>query len=70
MTINTSAPFILINNETYVNKIDWELRDNKVFIFDKRRQLLYNGVFFNNVSINGALTDDVVEFKNRMKLLE
>ncbi|WP_296683224.1 hypothetical protein [Flavobacterium sp.] len=70
MTINTSAKFILINNETYVNAIDWELRDNKVFIFDKKRQLLYNGVFFNNVSINGALTDDVSEFKKRMDLLK
>jgi hypothetical protein len=69
MTISTANKFILINNETYVQAIDWELRDNKLFIFDKRRQLLYNGVFFNNVAINDSLTEDVDEFITRMNLL-
>lgn len=69
MTITTANKYILINNETYVQAIDWELRDNKLFIYDKRRQLLYNGVFFNNVAINDSLTDDVYEFKTRMNLL-
>lgn len=69
MTISTANQFILINDETYVQAIDWELRDNKLFVFDKRRQLLYNGVFFNNVAINDSLTDDIEEFKNRMNLL-
>jgi hypothetical protein len=69
MTISTVNKFILINNETYVQEIDWELRDNKVFIYDKRRQLLYNGVFFNNVAINGSRTEDVAQFVRRMNLL-
>ena len=69
MTINTSNNFILINNETYVQAIDYEVVDNKLFIYDKRRQLLYNGVFFNNVAINDSLTDDIVEFESRMNLL-
>ncbi len=69
MTISTANSFILINNETYVQAIDWELKDNKLFIYDKRRQLLYNGVFFNNVAINDSLTEDVDEFISRMNLL-
>lgn len=69
MTISTANKYILINNETYVQAIDWELRDNKLFIFDKRRQLLYNGVFFNNVAINNSLTEDIEEFETRMNLL-
>jgi hypothetical protein len=69
MTISTANKFILINNETYVQEIDWELRDNKLFVFDKRRQLLYNGVFFNNVAINDSLTEDITEFESRMNLL-
>lgn len=69
MTISTENKFILINSETYVQAIDWELKDNKLFIYDKRRQLLYNGVFFNNVAINDSLTDDIEEFKKRMNLL-
>ena len=69
MTISTANKFILINNETYVQEIDWELRDNKLFVFDKRRQLLYNGVFFNNVAINDSLTEDIEEFETRMNLL-
>jgi len=69
MTISTANQFILINNETYVQKIDWELRDNKLFIYDKRRQLLYNGVFFNNVAINDSLTENIVEFESRMNLI-
>lgn len=69
MTISTANQFILINNETYVQAIDWELRDNKLFIYDKRRQLLYNGVFFNNVAINDSLTENIVEFESRMSLL-
>jgi hypothetical protein len=69
MTISTANKFILINNETYVQEIDWELRDNKLFVFDKRRQLLYNGVFFNNVAINDSLTENVDEFISRMNLL-
>jgi hypothetical protein len=69
MTISTANKFILINNETYVQAIDWELKDNKLFVYDKRRQLLYNGVFFNNVAINDSLTEDVDEFISRMNLL-
>jgi hypothetical protein len=69
MTISTANNFILINNETYVQAIDWELVDNKLFLYDKRRQLLYNGVFFNNVAINDSLTEDVYEFESRMNLL-
>jgi len=69
MTISTANKYILINNETYVQEIDWELRDNKLFVFDKRRQLLYNGVFFNNVAINNSLTEDIEEFETRMNLL-
>ena len=56
-------------NVNVVQEIDWELKDNKLFVYDKRRQLLYNGVFFNNVAINDSLTDDIQEFTSRMNLL-
>lgn len=54
MTIVTSDIFITINNETRVMTIDYEIKNNKVYIYDDTRQLLYNPVYWMEVSVNGA----------------
>jgi hypothetical protein len=69
MTITTNESAILINNETRVRSLDWEIVDNKLYLYDKRRERLYNGVYFNNVSINGATTEDVSILEEWLNLL-
>jgi len=70
MEIDTTNSFILINNETSLLKLDWEITDEKVYLFDKYRQRLFNGVYWNNVSIDGVLSDTVEILKNKLRLLE
>lgn len=69
MTISTSESAILINNETRVKSLDWEIVDNKLYLYDKRRERLYNGVYFNNVAVNGATTEDVAILTEWLNLL-
>lgn len=70
MEIDTTNSFILINNETSLLKLDWEITDEKVYLFDKYRQRLFNGVYWNNVSIDGVLSDTVEIIKSKLRLLE
>jgi hypothetical protein len=70
MEIDTTNSFILINNETSLLKLDWEITDEKVYLFDKYRQRLFNGVYWNNVSIDGVLSDTVEILKTKLRLLE
>lgn len=69
LTITNENGIILINNETTVTVLRWDLIDHKVELFDLERQRLYNGVFFYKVSINGAVTDDLSVFLDRMNLI-
>lgn len=69
MEINTSQNFIKINNETSLLKLEWEIIDQKLYLYDKHRQRLYNGIYWNNVSINGSLADTVQILEERLKLL-
>ena len=61
--------YLTINNETTVYKLKWEIDLNKLFIFDENKIPLFNGVFWNKVSINGELAESVSELKNWLKLL-
>ena len=69
MEINTQTGFVLINNETRVLTLNYEIIDNKVAIFDSNKQRLYNSVFWNNISINGSLSDTIEILKSRLDLL-
>lgn len=69
MEINTQNGFILVNNETRVLTLNYKIEDNKVSVFDANRQRLYNSVFWNNISINGILSDTIQILEERLKLL-
>jgi len=60
MTIETQlAGYYLINNETGVNQVIYEIKNEKVYLFDLNRYRLYNGCFWMEISINGAFAPDL-----------
>jgi hypothetical protein len=67
--VKDETGYLTINNETSVYRLKWEIESNKLFIFDDNKIPLYNGVFWNKVSINGQLPESVSELKNWLKLL-
>lgn len=69
MNITNEGGNIVVNNETIVTVLKWDLIDRKVELFDLERQRLYNGVFFYKVSINGSVTNVLSEFIDRMNLI-
>lgn len=69
MTIVTQNKLITINNETTLHLIDVEVKDDKLYVYDSNRQLLYKPVFYNMVSINGATTESLNIFNNWIALI-
>jgi hypothetical protein len=69
MRIVNSNGVITVNNETKLHTIIYEITDNKVLLFDSNRQRLYNGVFWDKVSVNGATAQTINELKSWMDLL-
>jgi len=61
--------FITINDEVVIKTLIWEIIDHKVYIFDSNRQRLFNGVFWNNVAINGAFAKSEKELTELLNLL-
>ncbi len=55
MTIETYPNFILINNETRISHLEWNIIDNELSVYDSSMYRFYKPVFWYNVSINGAL---------------
>lgn len=77
MKIVKQAKIITINDETKMTTYDFneenqrfQVKDDKLFVYDNNRQLLYKPVFYNLVSINGSTTDSLNEFKSRIELLK
>jgi len=54
MTIETYPNFILINNETRISHLEWNIIDNELSVYDSSMYRFYKPVFWYNVSINGA----------------
>lgn len=73
MTIVTEPNNIVINNETRVKRLIYDTvildRDKQVILFDLERTRLYNGVYWDKVSVNGVIYDTVTELKNQLDLL-
>lgn len=69
MTISTANEFILINNETRVLTLSYEIKNEKVYIFDENRYRLYNGVYWNEVKINNAFANSKIQLENWLSLL-
>jgi len=71
MTIETQlAGFYLINGQTGVNEIIYEVKNEKVYLFDLNRYRLYNGVYWMEVSVNGAIAPDLETLKQWLDLLK
>ena len=69
MTITKSDKLIVINEEVSLLNIIYEIKDDKLYIYDNGRQLLYKPIFYNMVSINGSTTEVKQLFIQRMDLL-
>lgn len=69
MSISTEFPYILINNEIRVDSLLWEIKNEKLYIFDENRYRLYNHVFWHEVSINGAFADSKEILEGWLNLL-
>lgn len=70
MTIETQPEgFYLINNETGVDKVIYEIKNEKVYLFDENRYRLYNPVFWFLISVNGAIAPDLETLKQWLNLL-
>lgn len=69
MSISTEFPYILINNETRVDSLLWEIKNEKLYIFDENRYRLYNPVFWHEVNINGAFADSKEILEGWLNLL-
>lgn len=69
MTISTANEFILINNETRVLTLSYEIKNEKVYIYDENRYRLYNGVYWMEVSVNGAKAESLEKLKTWLDLL-
>jgi hypothetical protein len=54
MTIETSSQYTLINDETRLRFLEWEIKEDKLSLFDLNRQRLYNPVYWDSVTVNGA----------------
>ena len=70
MSIVVSGSFILINNETRVDSLYWELIDNRLSVFDVNRYRLYNTVDWFSVSINYALSNTIKDLEDSLKLIK
>jgi len=70
LTIDTSTiGIILINNETRVYDFNYKFLDKKLYIYDSNDELLYNPVYWNKVTINGALASSENELKSWLELI-
>jgi len=69
MTILTEFDYILINNETRLQDLQYEIKDEKVYLFDENRYRLYNGIYWMEVSVNGAFAETKEILDSWLKLL-
>ena len=61
--------YILINGQTGVDSILYEIKNEKVYIYDENRYLLYNPVYWMEVKINNAFANTKDILYNWLKLL-
>jgi hypothetical protein len=69
MTISTQNEFILVNNETRLDSLKYEIENDMLYLYDTNRYRLYNPVFWMEVTINGAIPKSVLELKEWLDLI-
>lgn len=60
---------IYINNEYIVHKIKYKKKSNKFLIFDNTNKLLYNSVYWYNITLNGSKANDQEELETWLTLI-
>jgi hypothetical protein len=69
LTISNENNIILVNNETTVTVLKWDLIDHKIELFDLERQRLYQGVYWYKCSINNSVAPTLDIFIQWMNLI-
>lgn len=69
MTISTEFDYVLINNETRTQSLLWEIIGQKLYIYDENRFRLYNGVYWMEVAVNGAIPNSIEQLENWLSLV-
>jgi hypothetical protein len=69
MTISTEFNYVLINNETRVLSLDYEIVNEKLYLYDENRFRLYNPVFWMEVSVNSAIPNSIDQLKEWLDLI-
>jgi len=70
LTIIKQNGIITINDETKLRKLIYKVEEgNKIVLFDLERQRLYNGIYWDKVSVNGALPETLEILKSWLDLL-
>ena len=69
LKITTANAWITINDETTVYRLEYKFEEEKVYLYDSNKQLLYNGCYWNNVSINGAFANNQNQLIEWLNLL-
>lgn len=70
MTIVKQNGIITVNDETKLRKLIYKVEEgNKIVLFDLERQRLYNGVYWDKISINGAYAETLEILKEWLDLL-
>lgn len=67
--VNVNPDFITINDEYMVTRVIYEEKNDYFYIKDQNGLLLYNGVFFDRISINGAISESKAELIEWLNLL-
>lgn len=69
MTISTAFDYILVNGETRLLTLEWEIKGQKLYLFDENRYRLYNGVYWNEVSINCTFASSIENLEQMLLLV-
>jgi hypothetical protein len=69
MTISTQFDYILVNDETRIQSVIYEVQNEKLFLYDENRFRLYNGVYWFEVKVNGATPSTITQLKDWLDLL-
>ncbi len=75
MTLRSSDNFIVINESdnggTRILKgtLKYKIIENKVYLFDETNERLYNGVYWDNVSVNGSLSITIEGLTSKLNSL-
>lgn len=69
MTISTEFDYILVNGETRLLDLEWEIKGQKLYLFDENRFRLYNGIYWNEVSINGVFATSIANLEEMLGLV-